>query len=172
MTSQPSYLPHLNPPSYRVLLLPAGPEEINEFSFKAFFLYRIPHLKNEREKWEFNEDHFLINDFMLGRATGWCKNAHQHPGLGYWVTRHFGTSYWLEEFWHADGLWRWAGACRRIQVKKEENISSTADNVQELSSGTKKNAEIILPRIICTSLRKSCPILLGGFSKRWKFRHP
>jgi hypothetical protein len=50
MTSQPSYLPHLNPPSYRVLLLPAGPEEINEFSFKAFFLYRIPHLKNEREK--------------------------------------------------------------------------------------------------------------------------
>ena len=50
MTSQPSYLPHLNPPSYRVLLLPAGPEEINEFSFKAFFLYCIPHLKNEREK--------------------------------------------------------------------------------------------------------------------------
>ena len=50
MTSQPSYLPHLNPPSYRVLLLPAGPEEINEFSFKAFFLYTYSPPENEKGK--------------------------------------------------------------------------------------------------------------------------
>ena len=55
------------------------------------------------------------------------------------------------------------GHVEGFRSKKEENISSKADNVQELSSGTKKNAEIIPPRIICTSLRKSCPVLLGGF---------
>ena len=63
-------------------------------------------------------------------------------------------------------------ACRRIQVKREENISSRAVYVQELSSGTKKNAEIILPRIICTSLRKSYPILLGGFPLKVKLQAP
>ena len=55
------------------------------------------------------------------------------------------------------------GHVEEFRSKKEENISSRAVYVQEFSSGTKKNAEIILPRIICTSLRKSCPILLGGF---------
>ena len=50
MTSQPSYLPHLNPPSYRVLLLPAGPEEINEFSFKHSSFIRIPHRRMRKEK--------------------------------------------------------------------------------------------------------------------------
>ena len=64
------------------------------------------------------------------------------------------------------------GHVEGFRSKKEENISSKADDVQELSSGTKKNAEIILPRIICTSLRKSCPILLGGFPLKVKLQAP
>ena len=57
------------------------------------------------------------------------------------------------------------GHVEEFRSKKEENISSRAVYVQEFSSGTKKNAEIILPRIICTSLRQSCPILLGASAK-------
>ena len=64
------------------------------------------------------------------------------------------------------------GHVEEFRSKKEENISSRAVYVQELSSGTKKNAEIILPRIICTSLRKSCPILLGGFPLKVKLQAP
>ena len=58
------------------------------------------------------------------------------------------------------------GHVEGFRSKKEENISSRAVYVQECSSGTKKNAEIILPRIIYTSLRKSCPMLLGGLPQK------
>ena len=58
------------------------------------------------------------------------------------------------------------GHVEGFRSKKEENISSRAVYVQEFSSGTKKNAEIILPRIIYTSLRKNCPILLGGLPQK------
>ena len=58
------------------------------------------------------------------------------------------------------------GHVEGFRSKKEENISSRAVYVQDCSSGTKKNAEIILPRIIYTSLRKSCPMLLGGLSQK------
>ena len=64
------------------------------------------------------------------------------------------------------------GHVEGFRSKKEENISSRAVYVQDCSSGTKKNAEIILPRIIYTFLRKSCPILLGGFPQKVKIQTP
>ena len=64
------------------------------------------------------------------------------------------------------------GHVEGFRSKKEENISSRAVYVQDCSSGTKKNAEIILPRIIYTSLRKSCPMLLGGLPQKMKIQTP